>query len=198
MAKRFSGPRFPAGRYPLCRIYPPQPLPAAREALTQPAEHMQSIYLYPRLCLVRRHRRQSWQGHRNTLSMFWGSRPFRQGEYQLYPPQRPQSQNASPAKDKSCYGYDLSGLSGLPGAPLGGRITTSAGCWTPIGLFPRQRAPFSFQPFLQQTRRLRTSWQQQVRAGLSETEIRRSWAPGFESLSQAISGKVPDLIPTNP
>jgi uncharacterized protein YbbC (DUF1343 family) len=141
---------------------------------------MQSVYLYPDLCL--------FEG--TAISVGRGTdRPFQCFGHPLLPdrgfrftPRSVPGAKNPPQKDKTCYGVDLGGLH-LPD-DLGGRFQLR---WLleAYRLYPAKDS--FFNPFFN---RLAGSdqLQAQIKAGLSEAAIRAGWAPGIKAF-KAIRAK---------
>lgn len=141
---------------------------------------MQSIYLYPSLCLFEGTPVSIGRGTPIPFQCF-GHPAFPPGGYSFTPRSTAGAKNP-PQKDQVCYGYDLSRLS-LPDA-LEGRFQLR---WLldAYRLFPDKGA--FFNPFFKKlagSDRLAA----QIRSGLTEAEIRQSWEPGIRAF-RAIRAK---------
>lgn len=134
---------------------------------------MQSVYLYPSLCLFEGTPVSVGRGTSRPFQCF-GHPSFPPGGYSFTPHSIPGAKNP-PQKDQTCYGYDLSGLE-LPRA-LDGRVQLR---WLleAYRVFPDKDAFFNaFFTKLAGSDQLAA----QIKAGLSETAIRRSWEPGIRA-----------------
>ncbi|TDW95751.1 exo-beta-N-acetylmuramidase NamZ family protein [Dinghuibacter silviterrae] len=133
--------------------------------------NMQSVYLYPDLCLFEGTAVSVGRGTDFPFQCF-GHPSLPDRGFSFTPRSVPGAKNP-PLKDKTCYGTDLSGLS-LPGA-LEGRFQLR---WLLEAYRDFPAKDSFFNAFFT---RLAGSGQleAQLKAGLSEAAIRASWAPGI-------------------
>jgi uncharacterized protein YbbC (DUF1343 family) len=133
---------------------------------------MQSVYLYPSLCLFEGTPVSVGRGTSIPFQCF-GHPSFPQEGYRFTPRSVPGAKNP-PRKDQVCYGRDLSGLV-LPDA-LEGRFQLrwllEAYRWFP------DKGGF-FNPFFDKLAGS-DKLAAQIKAGLTEADIRQSWEPGIK------------------
>jgi uncharacterized protein YbbC (DUF1343 family) len=137
---------------------------------------MQSIYLYPSLCWFEGTAVSLGRGTDKPFRCF-GHPSFPPTGYSFTPRSTPGAKNP-PLKDQTCNGYDLSASSdAVLLKSLDGRLQLK---WLleAYRLFPDKGAFFGKNGYFD---KLAGSEQlaAQIRAGLSEDAIRRSWAPGI-------------------
>lgn len=135
--------------------------------------NMAAIYLYPATCL--------FEG--TVLSLGRGTDlPFQVFGHPSYPknlfsftPRSTQGAKEPPLKDVTCYGYNLTGPADAVRKEMDGRVQLK---WLiqAYQLFP-EKDKF-FIPFFNKLAGNATL-QQQIKKGLSESEIRKSWEPAL-------------------
>lgn len=137
---------------------------------------MQSVYLYPSLCLFEGTAISLGRGTDKPFRCF-GHPSFGETGYRFTPHSMPGAKDP-PLKDQICNGYDLSAPSDVALLKeLDGRLQLK---WLleAYRLFPDKAAFFAKSGYFDKLAGT-GSLAEQIRAGLSEAAIRRSWAPGL-------------------
>ncbi len=135
--------------------------------------NMAAIYLYPATCLFEGTALSLGRGTDLPFQVF-GHPSYAKDLYSFTPRSTPGAKNP-PLKDSTCYGYNLTGTPDAVRKEMNGRIQLK---WLiqAYQLFPEKNK--FFIPFFNKLAG-NTILQQQIKKGLSEAEIRKSWEPAL-------------------
>ncbi|MBN8850925.1 MAG: DUF1343 domain-containing protein [Sphingobacteriales bacterium] len=137
--------------------------------------NMQSIYLYPSLCLFEGTPISLGRGTDHPFQLF-GHPSFPKDLYHFTPASLPGAKNP-PLLNQTCYGYDLSNIDVF--STIKGRLSLQ---WViqAYKLFPDKEHFFLAGNFFN---RLAGNdiLQQQIKDGLTEDQIRQSWQPALDN-----------------
>jgi len=137
--------------------------------------NMQSIYLYPSLCLFEGTAVSLGRGTDKPFQQF-GHPSFPKNLYHFTPASLPGAKNP-PLLNQTCYGYDLSNID--VHSVTKGRLSLQ---WViqAYKLFPDKEHFFLTGNFFNKLAGNDTL-QQQIKDGLTEDQIRRSWQPALDN-----------------
>jgi len=137
--------------------------------------NMQSIYLYPSLCLFEGTAISLGRGTDKPFQQF-GNPSFPKDLYHFTPASLPGAKNP-PLLNQTCYGYDLSNIDVF--SVTKGRLSLQ---WViqAYKLFPDKEHFFLGNNFFNRLAGNDTL-QQQIKDGLTEDQIRQSWQPALDN-----------------
>jgi uncharacterized protein YbbC (DUF1343 family) len=135
--------------------------------------NMASIYLYPSTCLFEGTALSLGRGTDLPFQVF-GSPLLPKDLFSFTPHSTPGAKNP-PLKDTTCYGYNLTGTPEKVRAEMDGRVQLK---WLiqAYKMFPDKEK--FFIPYFKKLAG-NAILQEQIKKGMSETEIRKSWEPGL-------------------
>ena len=137
--------------------------------------NMAAIYLYPSMCLFEGTALSLGRGTDLPFQVF-GSPLFPKDLY-AFTPHSTEGAKEPPLKDVTCYGFNLTGTPEESRAKMNGRVQLK---WL---IQAYQLYPDKDKFFISSFNRLagNTVLQQQIKQGLSEAEIRKSWEPALSN-----------------